>query len=116
MTLRIAVLGSTGSIGTQTLDIVRTSNHAAQQAGQPAPYEVVAIGASGLRPDPLIVQAKEFDVALVCVSEPSAVPTISEALSGTEVASGDAGVQNACALADVVINGIVGFAGLAATL
>lgn len=116
MTLRIAVLGSTGSIGTQTLDIVRTANLAAQQSGQPAPYVVVAIAASGHRPDPLVAQANEFGVELVCVSEPSAVPTISEALSGTEVASGDSGLKKACALADVVINGIVGFAGLPATL
>jgi len=90
---RIAVLGSTGSIGTQALDVIR--NHRDE-------YEVVALAAAR-NADLLRAQAEEFSVPLssarLCADTPD---VLSELASGTDV--------------DVVLNAVVGFAGLPATL
>ncbi len=90
---RVAILGSTGSIGTQALDVVR--NHRDE-------YEVVALAAA--RNDQLLrAQAAEFGVALdfarLCADTPE---VLTELASLPEV--------------DVVLNAVVGFAGLPATL
>ncbi|MEM7095866.1 MAG: 1-deoxy-D-xylulose-5-phosphate reductoisomerase [Actinomycetota bacterium] len=116
MTRRVAVLGSTGSIGTQTLDIVRTANATASAEGLEPPYEVVSIGASGKRADVLAEQVREFDVPLVAVSDSSTVEDVAPLMPSATVVAGDDGFRGACADADVVINGIVGFAGLTVTL
>ncbi|HEU5300867.1 MAG TPA: 1-deoxy-D-xylulose-5-phosphate reductoisomerase [Acidimicrobiia bacterium] len=90
---RVAVLGSTGSVGTQALDVVR--NHRDH-------YEVVAL-AAGRNTDLLAAQAAEFDV-------PAA-----RARSGfgdTEVLTELASLDDV----DVVLNAVVGFAGLPATI
>lgn len=116
MTLDIAVLGSTGSIGTQTLDIVRAANAAAAQAGQPPRYRVRAIGASGANAAALAAQAAEFNPALVAVARSEHGTRVAELLAApAQVVAGDDGLRAACD-ADVVINGIVGFAGLPVTL
>lgn len=114
--MRVAVMGSTGSIGTQTLDIVRLANKQAEDAGLPAKYEVVSLGAGGSSADLLCAQADEFNCHFVVVSDTSAVQAIAQRLPLATVVSGDDGFRAGCADADVVINGIVGFAGLSVTL
>lgn len=108
-------MGSTGSIGTQTLDIVRAANVQAAATGEAPRYQVSAIGASGARPEMLIEQVAEFGVPMVAISDPTAAPAL-DSVAPAEVVVGDDGFRAACADADVVINGIVGFAGLAVTL
>jgi 1-deoxy-D-xylulose-5-phosphate reductoisomerase len=91
MRRRVAILGSTGSIGTQALDVVRAN---------PGRFEVVALAAGGSRPDLLAEQAREFGVAQVASATDGAAGVI-------EVARTDC---------DVVLNGITGAVGLRATL
>jgi 1-deoxy-D-xylulose-5-phosphate reductoisomerase len=90
---RIVVLGSTGSVGTQALELVR--NHRDR-------YEVVAL-AAGRESDLLDAQRAEFgvraDLARACAGDPGA---LAELASLPE--------------ADVVLNAVVGFAGLPATI
>jgi 1-deoxy-D-xylulose-5-phosphate reductoisomerase len=104
---RVAVLGSTGSIGTQTLDIVRQA---------PDRYDVVAIG--GARSvEALAVQAKEFRPRVVAIAEEALAPALREAVpAGTEVLAGPDAMADAARLGDVVVNGVVGFAGLSVTM
>ena len=106
----VVILGSTGSIGTQALDIIRRN---------PARFRVVALAAGGGQPDLLARQAAEFGVAAVAVADPAAVPAVQAALppGAPEVL---AGLDAVCELAgwpcDVVLNGVTGAAGLRATL
>ena len=67
----IVILGSTGSIGTQALDIVRRN---------PGRFRVVALAAGGGHPDVLASQAAEFGVAAVAVASPAAAPAVQDAL------------------------------------
>ena len=102
----VAVLGSTGSIGTQTLDVV------ARAAGA---YEVVALGAAR-NVDVLAEQAKALRPRVVAIADDSRVAELRERVpSGTEVVGG-ADALAGIADADVVVNGVVGFAGLPVTL
>jgi len=116
--MRVAVMGSTGSIGTQTLDIIRLANAAAAAAGGDAPpYVLTALGAGGSSTDLLVQQAREFSCPLVVVNNGDAATTVAEQLGRTtQVIGGDDGFIAGCQDADVVINGIVGFAGLTVTL
>jgi 1-deoxy-D-xylulose-5-phosphate reductoisomerase len=101
---RLTILGSTGSIGRQALDVVRA---------HPDRFEVVGLSA-GRDADLLASQAVEFEPAYVALesSEPGPLSNVAaEVLAGP----GSAG-QLAAEPADVVLNGIVGFAGLAATV
>jgi 1-deoxy-D-xylulose-5-phosphate reductoisomerase len=101
---RLTILGSTGSIGRQALDVVRA---------HPDRFEVVGLSA-GRDADLLASQADEFEPAYVALesSEPGPLSNVAaEVLAGP----GSAG-QLAAEPADVVLNGIVGFAGLAATV
>ena len=70
MVKKIAILGSTGSIGTQTLDVVRR---------HPDRYEVYAICAHRSI-DLLIEQARTFRPEVVCIADESLYPQLSEAL------------------------------------
>jgi 1-deoxy-D-xylulose-5-phosphate reductoisomerase len=91
--VRLAVLGSTGSVGTQALDVVRAN---------PGAYEVVAL-AAGRNEKLLAEQAAEFGVAGVrarCAADDPAV------------LAGFAELPEV----DVVLNAVVGFAGLPATV
>jgi 1-deoxy-D-xylulose-5-phosphate reductoisomerase len=117
----IVILGSTGSIGTQALDIVRRN---------PGRFRVVALAAGGGQPDVLASQAAEFGVAAVAVASPAAAPAVQDALrshfsrtdqaaSGgpPQVLSGPDAVSEVAAWpCDVVLNGVTGAAGLRATL
>ena len=103
MSVRVAIAGSSGSIGTQTLDVVRA------EAGA---YEVVALGV-GSSVDVLIEQALEFRPKVVAVGDPAQRARVAEALPFAEV------VDDLTALvepADVVVNAVVGFAGLPVTV
>lgn len=102
---RVAIAGSTGSIGTQTLDVIRAEG--------PDRYEVVALGV-GSSVDDAVRQALEFRPRLVAVSDDVARADVADALDGEDIEVTD----DLVALtepADVVINGVVGFAGLAVT-
>jgi 1-deoxy-D-xylulose-5-phosphate reductoisomerase len=103
MSVRVAIAGSSGSIGTQTLDVVRA------EAGA---YEVVSLGV-GSSADVLIEQALEFRPKVVAVGDPAQRARVAEALPFAEV------VDDLTALvepADVVVNAVVGFAGLPVTV
>ncbi len=102
----LSLLGSTGSIGVQTLDVVRA---------EPGVWNVVALGA-GRSVEQLVAQAREFHPNLVVVGDADRVPEVQDALPGTSVASGPAALAEAAAMGDVVVNGVVGFAGLPVTL
>ena len=141
----VVILGSTGSIGTQALDIVRRN---------PGRFRVVALAAGGGQPELLARQAAEFGVAAVAVASPAAVPQVQAAirsfLSRTDqldhlatpsapdldaaapaaspghpsaprslpqvLAGPDAVSELAAWPCDVVLNGVTGAAGLQATL
>ncbi|HEX4905024.1 MAG TPA: 1-deoxy-D-xylulose-5-phosphate reductoisomerase [Acidimicrobiales bacterium] len=102
----VAVLGSTGSIGTQTLDVV------ARAGGQ---YEVVALGASSSI-ELLAEQAKAVRPRVVAIADDRRADELRERVPpGTEVVAGPDALASV-AEADVVVNGVVGFAGLPVTL
>jgi 1-deoxy-D-xylulose-5-phosphate reductoisomerase len=104
--VRVAVAGSSGSIGTQTLDVVR-----AEGAER---YRVVALGV-GASVDVLIEQAREFRPEVVAVADASCRPQVAEALAGLGIEI-VADLADLVEPADVVINGVVGFAGLPITI
>lgn len=109
MKKRIAVLGSTGSIGTQTLDVVR--HH-------PDRFEVVAL-AAGSRIDLLVEQALEFQPKGVAVADESLAEEARRRLpESIAVWGGEAGLIEAAAgeETDTVVSAIVGIAGLKPTL
>ena len=102
----VVILGSTGSIGTQALEIV---------ASNPALFNVIAITSAGNNPATVIAQAKSFNVSHVGVVNNAEI--IRQALPGvTVIDGGDASTQIAALECDVVINGITGSIGLAPTL
>ena len=110
MKRKIAILGSTGSIGTQTLDIVRRHRDL---------FEVELISANNSA-ELLISQAREFDVNNVVVCNPDKYGIVAEGLkdSGSKVF---AGIDSLCSLAaaedvDIVVGAMVGFSGLRPTL
>jgi 1-deoxy-D-xylulose-5-phosphate reductoisomerase len=104
---RVSVMGSSGSVGVQALDVVRAERDR---------FEVHALGVQRST-DTLIAQAAEFRPALVVVGEPSLAPMVRAAVpSGTEVLVGPEGMAEAARGADVVLNAVVGFAGLPVTL
>ena len=101
---RLAILGSTGSIGEQTLDVV---------AAHRDRFQIVSL-AAGRRIERLIEQARLFKPRLVSVADPADVPAIRSALgTEVEVVSADAGlVAVATEPADLVVAGLVGAVGL----
>jgi 1-deoxy-D-xylulose-5-phosphate reductoisomerase len=101
--VRVAIAGSTGSIGTQTLDVVRA------EAGG---YEIVGLGV-GSSVEALIAQALEFRPKVVAVADSSRRAEVAAALPFAEVI-GD--LADLAADADVVVNAVVGFAGLPVTV
>lgn len=108
MTSRISVLGSTGSIGTQTLDVCKMHG-----------IKVVALTANkNIRL--LETQAREFEPEMVCVSDMGAAAQLKIALRDTDidVYCGEEGILRAAQAenCDTVVNSIVGVAGLLPTL
>ena len=104
---RVAIAGSTGSVGTQTLEVIRAEN-----ARTPGAYAVVAL-AVGRSAELVIEQAREFGPTVVAVADEAARRTVAEALPGVDVV---AELDAVVGPADVVVNGVVGFAGLAVTI
>ncbi len=110
MKRKIAILGSTGSIGTQTLDVVRR---------HPDLFEVALLSARSST-DLLIRQALEFDPAHVVICDESRYQTVADALQHSDTKVW-AGVDSLCDLAgmdgvDIVVGAMVGFSGLRPTL
>ena len=106
---RVTVLGSTGSVGLSTLDLIARS---------PASFEVEALTAFSSA-DRLAEQARKLRPKLAVVGDPAAYGALKSALSGTriEVAAGpEALVEAAQRPAGWVMAAIVGAAGLAPTL
>jgi 1-deoxy-D-xylulose-5-phosphate reductoisomerase len=104
---RVALAGSTGSIGTQALEVIEA------EAGQ---FELTAIGATGRQPEVIIEQARRYRPSVVAISDPEAARVVAAALPGIEVRGGVDALASLAEVADVVVNGVVGFAGLSVTL
>jgi 1-deoxy-D-xylulose-5-phosphate reductoisomerase len=102
----LVILGSTGSIGVQALEIVDAN---------PDLFTVLAITAAGSNPDMLIAQAKKYGVKTVGVIKNAEV--IRQGLPGVTVIDGvNASTEIAAMACDVVLNAITGSIGLAPTL
>lgn len=102
----LVILGSTGSIGVQALEIV---------AANPGSFNVVAISAYGSNPAAIIEQARTFKVQVIGVAQNAAV--IREALPGVTVIEGPSAASEIAAITcEVVLNGITGSIGLGPTL
>ncbi|MCL4165427.1 UNVERIFIED_CONTAM: hypothetical protein GTU68_056538, partial [Idotea baltica] len=107
MRTTIAIAGSTGSIGTQTLDVV---------GSDPDRYEVVAL-AAGRSVEQLIDQANLVRPKLVAIADADLAQQLSAGVpDGVEVIAGPDALAEVAKIADVTINGVVGFAGLPVTL
>ena len=109
MSKTITLLGSTGSIGTQSLDVIRAHG-----------YKVHGLAANS-SVDLLLRQTAEFQPETVCVVDESEAERFRTLVSGLskppKVLSGKEGLtQLAAEPADIVLNAVVGIAGLAATL
>lgn len=102
----IAILGSTGSIGMQALDVIRRN---------PGRFRVVALAAGGSDVTALAEQVDEFSVAHVAVADPAAAERL--AATGATVHAGpDAATEVAGLDVHTVLNGITGAVGLRPTL
>lgn len=102
---RVAIAGSSGSIGRQALDVIRAEGDA---------YQIVGLGV-GSSAAAVIEQALEFRPALVAVTDDRARSEVAEALGSTPITV-VADLADLVDDADVVINGVVGFAGLPVTV
>ena len=107
---QIAILGSTGSIGTQTLDVVRQ---------HPNEFSVYALSAHRSL-DLLIQQALEFNPAVVCIADERLYQPLREALSDLpiKVMAGEQAIAEMVTMPaiDVVVAAMVGYAGLRPTI
>ena len=102
----LIILGSTGSIGVQALEIVDAN---------PGLFQVMAISAAGSNPDQLIAQAKKYSVKTVGVTKNADL--LRAALPGVTIIDGpQASTEIAAITCDVVLNAITGSIGLAPTI
>lgn len=108
---RIALAGSTGSIGTQTLDVVRS---------RPDDFVIVALAASGRRLNDLVDQIVEFRPQTAVIKDSGRFDELTERLAAEGVSCDvRVGAQALAGLADdadTVVNAVVGFAGLEVTM
>ena len=103
----VALLGSTGSIGRQTIDVVRA---------EPDRFEIVALGA-GSSVETLAAQAEELRPRIVAIADDSRAHELKELLpAGTELLAGAEALAEAAVSGEVAVNGVVGFAGLPVTM
>ncbi|WJI26321.1 1-deoxy-D-xylulose-5-phosphate reductoisomerase [Thermosynechococcus sp. B1] len=108
----LTLLGSTGSIGTQTLDIV---------AQYPDRFRVVGL-AAGRNLERLIPQIRQFQPEIVSIADAKQLPELEAALADLpqkpQLVAGESGIATVAAYgdADVVVTGIVGCAGLVPTI
>ncbi|MDQ3107466.1 MAG: 1-deoxy-D-xylulose-5-phosphate reductoisomerase [Actinomycetota bacterium] len=103
----VSLVGSTGSIGTQAIEVVRA---------EPDRYRVIALGAHRSI-DVLAAQARELRPEVVVIGDESLARELAELVpTGVEVRAGVEALADIATEADVVVNGVVGFAGLPVTL
>jgi len=103
----VSLAGSTGSIGTQAVEVVSTD---------PDRFDVVAIGAAR-SVGTLAAQAWRLRPRQVAVADAALAPDLRRAVPpGTEVLAGPEALAQIAAAAEVCVNGVVGFAGLPVTL
>ena len=107
---RIAILGSTGSIGRQTLDVIREHRDL---------FEVELLTCNSSFPT-LAMQAREFDANNVVICDETKYKALYDALAGTDTKV-FAGMKSVCDLVasdrvDIVVASMVGFSGLAPTI
>jgi len=104
---RIVILGSTGSIGTQALDVVAGSDE----------LEVVGLAAQ-TSAEPLVEQAERFGVARIALTDADAAARAAGRLASGEVLAGAEGLVELITAGgvDLVLNAVVGAAGLAPTV
>ena len=109
MPRRIALLGSTGSIGVQALDVI--------ERAAPGELEVVALSAAESW-ETVLEQARDHGVRRVAISDPDAAARASEAWTDGKVLSGPEGLVELITECDcdMVLNAIVGSAGLVPTV
>lgn len=105
---RVAVAGSTGSIGKQTLEVI--------SASKIGDFEVVAISTNA-SVDEIVAQARRLKPKLVVVTDEAARTNVAVQLFTTDpsIEVSDDSTQLS-SVADVVVNGVVGFAGLSVTI
>ena len=105
----VSILGSTGSIGTQTLDVIRRN----------ADINVVAL-AAGTRVSDLAEQVREFKPQLVCIGKEELVPELKTLIGDIDVkiVSGDEGLIEAATIesAEIVVTAVVGMMGITPTV
>jgi 1-deoxy-D-xylulose-5-phosphate reductoisomerase len=103
----VSLLGSTGSIGTQAVDVL---------LGQPERFRVVALAAQSST-EVLLAQAAQLRPDMVVIGDESLYHIVRDGVpSGTDVQVGIPGLVAAAGAADVVLNAVVGFAGLPVTM
>ena len=107
----LIILGSTGSVGTQALDVVRRN---------PDRFRVIGLSA-GSNHELLVGQIREFLPPFVAIADPEAARDLGERLggvSGIEILTGPASAEALArdVEADMVLNALVGSVGLAPTL
>jgi 1-deoxy-D-xylulose-5-phosphate reductoisomerase len=103
----VSLMGSTGSVGTQALDVIRT---------EPERFRVHAL-AAWRSVEELLAQAAAFGPELVVIGDPARYAEVRDGVpAGTEVMVGEEGMVAAAQGADVVLNAVVGFAGLPVTM
>jgi 1-deoxy-D-xylulose-5-phosphate reductoisomerase len=108
----IAVLGSTGSIGTQALDVARRN---------PDRFKVLGLSAAGANLELLVGQIREFLPPVVAIADEDAAADVRNRLGqvkGVDLVVGPDAAERLAAEteADLVLNALVGFAGLSPTL
>src|SRR5438477_3658708 len=107
----LTILGSTGSIGTQALDVVRRN---------PDRFRVVGLGA-GSSHELLVGQVREFMPPVVAIADEGSAAALTQAtkaMRGVEVLSGPQAMETLARRsdADLVLNAVVGAVGLAPSL
>jgi 1-deoxy-D-xylulose-5-phosphate reductoisomerase len=103
----VCIAGSTGSVGTQALEVIDAC---------PGQFEVVSLGA-GTAVAALAAQAQRWHPRRVALADASRAAELAPLLpAGTELVAGEGALPAIAAEADVVVNGVVGFAGLSVTL
>ncbi|PJJ47911.1 1-deoxy-D-xylulose-5-phosphate reductoisomerase [Hymenobacter chitinivorans] len=107
---RVTLLGSTGSIGTQALDVIRA---------HPGRFQVAALSAHA-NAELLIAQAREFRPAVVVIGDEAKHEAVKTALAGqgTEVLAGSAALTEVAGRpdTDIVLTAMVGYSGLLPTV